>query len=95
MSTELVSQRRAWRSRVPEDHRSSIDTRLRWLWNQRFGTLQAVWRDSPDPLDRMASTMLVQAIVRRDLDSISLIFQRLEGSPLDDGTILEQKTIRV
>lgn len=84
-----------WRSRVPEDHRASIDTRLQWLWNQRFGTVQMVFKDSPDTLDRTAATMIVLAVLGRDLDSVTLIFKRLEGNPLLDEEVLEKQKIRV
>ena len=36
--TELVPVAR-FRNTIPEDHRSSMDTRLAWLWKQRFGTV--------------------------------------------------------
>jgi hypothetical protein len=91
-----VSRRRHWRGKIPEEHRASIDTRVAWLWNQRFGTVQTVWKDSPDTLDRTAATMILQAIVASDLDSIILVFKRLEGGPLVDEDLLEQQTkIRV
>ena len=36
-------ERKKFRRQVPAEHRASIDTRLAWLWNQRFGTVQMVW----------------------------------------------------
>lgn len=92
-STELVvaEKRRNWRTQVPEAHRHSLDTRLLWLWNQRFGVLQSIFRDSPDTLDRTAATMLMQAILGKDLDSMELVFKRLEGAPLVDEEVLEQQ----
>lgn len=96
MTTELVSQRKNWRRNIPTDHRLSIDTRLRWLWNQRFGTIQTVWQHSDDALDRLAATTMLQAIMERDLESIDLIFRRLEGGPVTDEEVLERsQTIRV
>ena len=47
MTAELV-ERRHFRKEVPKEHRASLDTRLRWLWNQRFGTVQTVWKDSAE-----------------------------------------------
>lgn len=91
-----IAQRKNWRRNIPQDHRASIDTRIRWLWNQRFGTVQTVWQHSDDALDRTAATLLLQAIMERDLESIDLIFQRLEGGPMMDEEMLERKqTIRV
>lgn len=86
MSKELIPK---FRKRVPEAHRTSVDTRLAWLWHQRWGTVQTVWKDSPDLLDRMACELLMQAILGSDLRSIELIFTRLEGGPLADSLIGE------
>ena len=99
MSTDLAKtqevERRHWRHEVPKEHRSSLDTRLCWLWMQRFGTVQAVWKDSPDALDKMAATNVIQAIIAKDLGSIELLFKRLEGGAIDDETVLERRGIRV
>jgi hypothetical protein len=92
--TELV-ERRHFRKEIPKEHRGSLDTRLRWLWNQRFGTIQTVWKDSPDILDKTAATLFLQAIMAKDLDSISLLFQRLEGGAQVDEEVLEQASMRV
>lgn len=94
MTGELV-ERRHFRKEVPKEHRSSLDTRIRWLWNQRFGTVQTVWKDSSDVLDKTAATLILQAIMAKDLDSISLLFQRLEGGPQVDEEVLEQASMRV
>ena len=58
---------RRWRNRIPEDHRTSLDTRLLWLWHQRFGTVQMVYKESEDILDKTAATLVLQAILGRDL----------------------------
>lgn len=90
MSGEVIPLRklqpkdRRWRSEIPEEHRASLDTRLRWLWMQRFGTLQTVYTKSGDLLDRTAATLLLQAIMAKDLRSIQQLFQRLEGGPRFD-----------
>lgn len=94
MSTELVETQRKYRRQVPEVHRASLDTRLVWLWNQRFGTVQTVWKDSPDLLDRTACTLILQAIMAKDLNSIILLFQRLEGGAQTDEAVLE-RTVRI
>lgn len=86
---------RKFRSRVPEGHRASLDTRLQWLWCQRFGTVQMIWKDSPDVLDHTAATLILQAIMGKDLESISQLFNRLEGGSVSDAVILEQDTMRV
>lgn len=94
-----TTQTRKYRREVPEVWRTSLDTRIQWLWHQRFGTVQTVWKDSPDVLDHTAATLILQAIMGSDLDSIVLIFQRLEGGALIDEELLdrnhEQKTMRV
>ena len=90
MGAELV---RKFRKQIPEEHRESADTRLAWLWNQRFGTIQTIWKESPDPLDTMACTIFLQAILSRDLNSIETIFRRIEGGVAPDDQVIE--TIRV
>lgn len=93
MSGEL--ERRHYRHAVPEEHRGSIDTRLRWLWNQRFGTVQTIWKDSGDPQDKLACTLILQGIMAKDLESIALLFRRLEGGPQADEEVAEQAAMRV
>jgi hypothetical protein len=86
---ELVPVPRRWRKEVPEQHRMSLDTRVVWLWNQRFGTVQMVYNQSPDLLDKTAATLILQAIMARDLVSIKQVFQRLEGGTQYDEDLLE------
>jgi hypothetical protein len=81
---------RKYRHRIPEQHRASLDTRIVWLWHQRFGTVQTIWKDSPDILDHTAATLFLQAILAKDLDSIEQIFHRLEGGPLPDEDVLNR-----
>lgn len=83
---------RKFRGQIPEAHRGSLDTRIQWLWLQRFGTVQTVWQTSRegDVLDHTAATLILQAIMAKDLESISLVFQRLEGGPLVDEELLDR-----
>lgn len=83
MSQELA---RKFRREVPEMHKGSLDSRLQWLWMQRFGTVQMVWKESQDLLDHTAATIILQAIMAKDLNSIELIFQRLEGGAVADDS---------
>lgn len=94
MSAALVLVRK-YRHRVPETHRISLDTRLLWLWNQRFGTVQTIWQKSPDILDHTAATLILQAIMGKDLESIAQLFQRLEGGARKDDQIIEEEVIRI
>lgn len=94
MSIIPVEQRR-YRHQVPEAHRHSLDTRLQWLWHQRFGTVQTIWKDSPDVLDHTACTLILQAIMSKDLGSIELLFQRLEGGSIVDEELLEQDSLPI
>lgn len=87
--TDVVPVMR-FRGQVPEDHRLSLDTRLMWLWHQRFGTVQTVYNESPDILDVTAATLILQAIMARDLKSIQQLFQRLEGSAVHDEVLVTQ-----
>jgi hypothetical protein len=87
--TEVVLARK-FRNQVPDDHRESLDTRLLWLWHQRFGTVQTVYSNSPDILDVTAATLILQAVMARDLKSIQQLFQRLEGSSVYDEQVRAQ-----
>ena len=75
-SSELV---RKFRREIPEAHRVSLDNRIQWLWNQRFGTVETIWKEGIDTLDKTACTVVMQAVLSADLNSITLLFQRLEG----------------
>lgn len=95
MTLERIPDRR-FRSQVPDSHRLSLDTRIQWLWHQRFGTVQTVWKDSKDVLDHTAATLILQAVMAKDLDSIIQLFQRLEGGAVMDTVIVDQAaTLRV
>lgn len=87
--TEVVITRK-FRNQVPDDHRTSLDTRLLWLLHQRFGTVQTVYSNSPDILDVTAATLILQAVMARDLKSIQQLFQRLEGSSVYDEEVRAQ-----
>lgn len=96
MPSELVPVvQHRYRKRIPESHRQSLDTRILWLWNQRFGTVQMIWKDSPDVLDRTAATLFLQAILAKDLESIAQIFQRIEGGPMGDDQLLERSETQI
>lgn len=81
---------RKYRTRIPDEHRSSLDTRLHWLWHQRFGTVQTVYGQSEDILDVTAATLILQCIMAKDLRSIQQLFQRLEGGALMDQEIVDE-----
>jgi hypothetical protein len=84
-----------FRKVIPKEYQQSLDTRLAWLWNQRFGTLQQVYNHSTDTLDRTAATLLIQAIIGHDLNSIALIYKRLEGGAITDEAVVERAALRV
>lgn len=88
MTGDLVPTRK-FRKSVPDIHRVSLDTRIQWLWHQRFGTVQMIWKESTDVLDHTACTLILQAIMAKDLDSITQLFQRLEGGAQIDGDLLD------
>lgn len=89
---EIVRPRQNhWRTQVPEAHRSTLDTRVAWLWNQRFGTVQTVYTSSPDILDKTAATLIIQAILAKDLRAIRQVFQRLEGGAQFDDELVDEE----
>lgn len=81
---------RRFRNEIPAEHRASLDTRIQWLWMQRFGTGQSIWANSPDMLDKTAATIFLQAIMGADLNSITTLFQRLEGGPQADTQVRDR-----
>lgn len=87
--SEVVPLHR-FRKEIPSEHRTNLDTRLFWLWHQRFGTVQTVYQNSADILDVTAATLILQAILARDLQSICQLFQRLEGGSLFDTELQKQ-----
>lgn len=89
-----TTQVRKFRTSIPDTHRASLDTRILWLWNQRFGTVQMIWKTSQergDVLDHTAATLILQAIMGKDLDSILQLFQRIEGAPIVDTEVLDRE----
>ena len=87
--TDVAVVEKRFRQSIPEEHKTSLDTRLRWLWNQRFGTVQTICMESTDLLDNTACTLILQAIMGRDLESISMLFNRLEGGALSDEQLAD------
>ena len=87
--TDVVVAEKRFRQSIPEEHKTSLDTRLQWLWNQRFGTVQTICMESTDLLDNTACTLVLQAIMGRDLESISMLFNRLEGGALSDEQLAD------
>lgn len=94
MSQDVVPLHR-FRKEVPPDHRESLDTRLLWLWHQRFGTVQTIYSQSPDILDVTAATLILQAIMARDLRSIQQLFTRLEGGSQYDSEQAQSPAVRI
>jgi len=94
VSDEVVPIKR-FRTQVPDGHRGSLDTRLLWLWHQRFGTVQTIYSSSPDILDVTAATLILQAIMAKDLKSIQQLFTRLEGNAVYDHEVQEKKAVRI
>jgi hypothetical protein len=96
VTEEVVAFRvRKYRRQIPEAHSVSLDTRIKWLWHQRFGTVQTVYTSSPDILDRTAATLIIQAIMAKDLDAISQIFQRIEGGAIEDVIVQERAQVEM
>lgn len=91
---ELVPVRK-FRKAIPERHRASLDTRVRWLWHQRFGTIQMIYTTSTDILDHTACTLIIQAIYAKDLTSLEHLLQRLEGGALTDEELLDQGSMPI
>lgn len=87
LQAELAKKK--YRSVIPEEHTSSIDTKLRWLWNQRFGTVQKIWQETEDADTKAAATLCINAAYLGDLAAIAIILNRLEGGVLSDEDMLD------
>lgn len=97
MTAELVvvPSVRKFRRTIPDKHRQSLDTMIHWLWHQRFGTVQTIWQQSQSDkrvLDHTACTLILQAIMGKDIESIAQIFQRIEGGALHDAELQDQES---
>lgn len=90
MSSDEVVPLQRWRTSIPTEHKGSLDTRLVWLWHQRFGTVQSVYTQSNDILDVTAATLILQAIMAKDLQSIQQLFNRLEGAAIFDQELQDK-----
>ena len=93
--SEVVSLRQNFRRSIPKEHRASLDTRILWLYNQRFGTIQQVYQSSDDLDDRTVASLFINAIWHKDLDSIAMIYKRLEGGAVTDEEQLAKTNLRV
>ena len=93
--SDVVSRRQNFRRSIPKEHRASLDTRILWLYNQRFGTIQQVYQSSDDLDDRTVASLFINAIWHKDLDSIAMIYRRLEGGPVTDEEQLAKTNLRV
>lgn len=87
LQAELAKKK--YRSEIPEEHLTSIDTKLRWLWNQRFGTVQKIWQVTEDADTKAAATLCLNAAYLGDLAAINIILNRLEGGVLTDEDMLD------
>lgn len=81
--------KKKYRSSIPEAHLTNIDTKLRWLWNQRFGTVQKIWQETDDAETKAAATLCLNAAYLGDLAAINIILNRLEGGALTDQELLD------
>ena len=95
LNRDVTPSERRYRHAVPKEHRISMDTRVHWLWNQRFGTVQMVYLNSTDILDRTAAMLILQAIMAKDLRSIQQLFNRLEGGPKVDQAVQDDEAMRI
>lgn len=81
--------KRKYRGSVPEEHTGSIDMMLRWMWNQRFGTIQKIWMETKDADTKAAATLCLNAAYVGDMSAINIVLQRLEGGVLTDEDLLD------
>lgn len=87
LQVELAKKK--YRGSIPPEHCTSIDTKLRWLWNQRFGTVQKIWQETEDADTKAAATLCLNAAYVGDLSAINIVLNRLEGGALTDEDLLD------
>src|SRR5690606_1517937 len=85
---EVVATNRRFRNEIPAEHCGSADTKLRWLWNQRFGAVQSIWQNTADGDTKAAAALVLNAAYVGNLASINLLLQRLEGGAKTDEDLL-------
>ena len=85
MSAEVVKK---YRTGIPAEHMKSMDTMIQWLWHQRFGTIQRISLEAENAEVQTVCSLFLQAIMAKDLNSIKLILDRMEG-----GAILDQEAM--
>jgi len=90
-----VEKIRKIRTTIPEEHRISDDARIVWLWNQRMITVQTIYMRSPDPRDKLAANLVINAAWSGDLGAIELLLKRLEGGAVQDQAIQEDETLPI
>lgn len=95
MSDNLPEKQLRFRNAIPDQWRSSLDTRLYWLWHQRLGTVQTIRDKTRDALDRTAAEIVMTAVYSDDLNPLILLLQRLEGGPMRDRDLRAEDTLRV
>lgn len=88
-TSQEVAPSYKFRSEIPKEHCTSADTKLRWLWNQRLGTIQTIWQNTQDGDTKIAATLCLNASVVGDMTSINLLINRLEGGAMTDEDMLD------
>ncbi|QKY80412.1 hypothetical protein SEA_PABST_54 [Microbacterium phage Pabst] len=78
-------------SNIPEEHRTTDDTRIAWLWNQRLIVVQNIWSNTSNIRDRMAAALILGAAYQANMASIELVFKRLEGGAILDTEIIDNE----
>ena len=90
-SAEVV---RKFRKDIPLKHQTSMDTKIAWLWHQRFGTVQTIYNETNDVETKTVCTIFLQAIMAKDLPSIKLLLDRMEGGAIVDHEVLDRAGAR-
>ena len=90
-SKGLVSRRMY--SNIPEEHRTTDDTRIEWLWNQRLIQVQNIWQHTENIRDKMACALVLGAAWQNNLSSIELVLKRLEGGAVVDSHVVDDDTL--
>ena len=90
-----VPNRRAMLTNIPEEHRTTDDTRMEWLWMQRIIVIQNIYMKTNNARDRMACSLVLAAAWSANLGSIEMLLRRLEGGSVPDSVVLEGESLPI
>lgn len=91
----VINPNRRMLTNIPEEHRTTDDTRMEWLWMQRIILVQNIYLKTNNARDKMACSVVLSAAWSANLGSIELLLRRLEGGAVQDSVVLEDDSLPI